>query len=921
MAVEMIGRADELAAVRAFLDGPVHGPTALILEGEAGIGKSTVWLAGVALARERSIRVLLSRPSEAEASLPHVVLGDLFGEVEPHVLARLSTPRRRALESALLRDGASEPLDLRALGVAAQTVLSMLTARDRLLIAIDDEQWVDRWTAAVLGFALRRLPDQPILLLASRRSGSKPGTIEGAIDGTAIHRVAVGPMSVGAMQALISARMGIGMGRTLLRRLHAASGGNPFFALELVRAQSSGAKRGGVDPLVVPPTLERLLEERLGSLTERTRRALLLIAAHGRLPWRLLAELGVPEIDLDTALASHVIEISDGLISFTHPLLSSVVYQTGSPRARRAAHRRLAHALADPVDRGRHLARSAVDADAHIAGELDTAAQLALHRGSLAAASELAEEAWRLTPRDATDQRHRRALAAARAQLAAGEWPRARAIASDLLAEAPAGPLRAECLLLLAEFEHDDLAVPVLEEALRNAASDQRLEAEIHVRLGVAQRFRNGFAAALEATKVALALADRAGDDGLRLEALVNLHMLGSAVGDVGVSEYALRAQAIAMATGDERQLRETHLLYGGAMIDSDNIEARRGRLEELHRAWQDRDELFSADVLSRLAWVEFWGERWPLAADHAARAHEVSSQYGLDRNQDYIPIAWIAVRRGELQLAEEASARALKLCEEQIGFHPPLLKAVPGLVALARGDSATAAAFLGEAERQARWLGWRAPEWRPWTPDHVDALLQLGRIGEAAELIDAWEADALRLNRDRVLAQVGRCRGMLAAANGAVDEAILVLEQAAARLEAVGDTFGRARTLLALGGARRRARQKRSARAALEEATATFTALGAATWASAARAELARIGGRTRTEGLSPSEMRVAGLVAEGRTNREIATALFLGEQTVASHLHHIYAKLGIRSRTALAHRLAEPSVGHAPVSNFPPS
>ncbi len=423
----MIGRADELAAVRAFLDGQVQGPTAMILEGEAGIGKSTIWLAGVAFARERSIRVLMSRPSEAEASLPHVVLGDLFAEVEPHVLARLSTPRRRALESVLLRDGASEPLDPRALGVAAQTVLSLLAADGRLLIAIDDEQWVDRWTAAVLGFALRRLVDQPILLLASRRSESKPIAIEGVIEETAIHRIAVGSMSVGAIQALIGARMGVGMRRSLLRRLHAASGGNPFFALELVRAQSSGSTRGGVDPLVVPPKLERLLEERLGRLTARTRRALLMIAAQGRLPWRLLSELGIREMDLDTALASHVIEISDGLISFTHPLLSSVVYQTGSPLARRAAHGRLARMLADPVDRGRHLALSAVGADAHIAGELDTAAKLALHRGSLAAASELAEEAWRLTPREAKDQRDRRALAAAQAQLAAREWPRARA--------------------------------------------------------------------------------------------------------------------------------------------------------------------------------------------------------------------------------------------------------------------------------------------------------------------------------------------------------------------------------------------------------------------------------------------------------------------------------------------------------------
>ena len=121
---------------------------------------------------------------------------------------------------------------------------------------------------------------------------------------------------------------------------------------------------------------------------------------------------------------------------------------------------------------------------------------------------------------------------------------------------------------------------------------------------------------------------------------------------------------------------------------------------------------------------------------------------------------------------------------------------------------------------------------------------------------------------------------------------------------EEVGDPFGRARALLALGVLRRRARQKRPAREAIEAALAGFEALGAAGWAENARAELGAIGGRTRVEGLTPAERRVAALVAEGRTNREVAAALFLGERTVASHLSHIYAKLGVRSRTELARR-----------------
>ena len=155
------------------------------------------------------------------------------------------------------------------------------------------------------------------------------------------------------------------------------------------------------------------------------------------------------------------------------------------------------------------------------------------------------------------------------------------------------------------------------------------------------------------------------------------------------------------------------------------------------------------------------------------------------------------------------------------------------------------------------------------------------------------------------VLVQVTRCRGLVAAAQGDVELAISLLEQAVGRHLAVGDPFGHARALLALGVVRRRSRQKRAAREALEAALVGFDELGAATWVEKARAELGRIGGRTRIHGLTPAEQRVADLVAEGKTNREVAAALFLGERTVASHLTHVYAKLGIRSRTELARKL----------------
>jgi DNA-binding CsgD family transcriptional regulator len=230
---------------------------------------------------------------------------------------------------------------------------------------------------------------------------------------------------------------------------------------------------------------------------------------------------------------------------------------------------------------------------------------------------------------------------------------------------------------------------------------------------------------------------------------------------------------------------------------------------------------------------------------------------------------------------------------------------AVPGLLDFWSGDAPAAAASFAAAEQTADARGWREPSMRWWRADYVEALLELGRMDDALGVLDAWEADAARVGREWVLAQVARCRGLVAAAKADVEQAQSLLEEAVRKHEAVGDPFGRARALLALGVVRRRARQKRAAREAIEAALAGFDELGAASWAARARAELGRVGGRTRIEGLTPAERRVADLVADGQTNREVAAALFLGERTVASHLTHIYAKLGVRSRTELARRL----------------
>jgi DNA-binding CsgD family transcriptional regulator len=511
-----------------------------------------------------------------------------------------------------------------------------------------------------------------------------------------------------------------------------------------------------------------------------------------------------------------------------------------------------------------------------------------------------------LTPPEEHDARRRRALAAARAQRAAGEWTRARTIALELLDDPEHGSVRADALVLLAELETVEGAVPLLEEALRDAASRPELQAEIHCRLAWATRFRTGYVHALEHARTALELADGLDDERLRTRAALVRSILGWIVGDGTAPQLPLPADDLATALGGERLVQEATFAVVGTLVSSLRWDEARSLLEGEAREWEDRNEPRSARALWGLAWVELWAGDWDRAAGHAERAHEISIQYGLEVPQDHLPIALVAVHRGQLDAAVEHSERALALADEQFGLQPPQHQAILGLVAWGRGDAPDAAARLERADRAAAELGWGEPSIRWWTPDLAEVLLDLGRVDDAVRVLDAWEADAARLGRDRVLAHVTRCRGLAAAARGDLDEAVSLLERAVGEHEAAGDPFGRARALLALGVVRRRGRQKRPAREAIEAAVDGFEALGAAGWAAKGRAELGRIGGRKPGgDELTPTERRLAELVAEGRSNKEIAAVLFVTPKTVGTMLSRLYAKVGVHSRTELVRRL----------------
>ncbi len=561
MAVEVVGRDVEIGALSAFLDrrGAVRGPIAIALEGDAGIGKSTLWRAAVEEARGRGWRVLSSRPAESERALAHAGLGDLLDGALDEVLPALTAPRRQALEVALLIEEApGDGVDQRALGVAVRSALELL-AEDGLVIAIDDLQWLDASSASAVGFALRRLPEADISLLWTRRLGEpqQSTAVEDALDDGRVERIRVGPLSVGATHQVLRSLLSHGLPRPTLLRLHEVSGGNPFYALELARALGAdGAVRDPTQPLPVPERLEELVSARLDGFEAPTHEVLVLASADARLTPTQLAGAGIEPGALDPALAANVIELAGGSVRLTHPLLASVLYQGLLPGERQRVHGRLAEIAEDPLARARHLALSTDRPDADLAALLEAAARTTAAQGAPMVSAELGEHAMRLTPPERHADLDRRAAAAARSHLAAGEVERGRVLAAELAARAAPGADRAEALVLLAEAEDVPRAVPLLKEALLEPGAPAALRASIHQRLSLDVRFQEGLDAAEEHARAAVDLAEQVGDDALRASALGGLALIQLNAGSPGRSSSPSRRTSSSAATRCRRPWR-----------------------------------------------------------------------------------------------------------------------------------------------------------------------------------------------------------------------------------------------------------------------------------------------------------------------------------------------------------------------------
>ncbi len=919
----VVARDDELDSARRFLRGVGQGPGALLLEGEPGVGKTTIWEAALA-EPDDSLQVLSARPAEAEMELSFAALGDLLGGLAQDVREELPEPQRRALDVALLFEpGGGRPPERRAVALGLLGALRALARRDRLLIAIDDVQWLDPPTATALTFALRRLRDEPIrLLLTQRLEPDVPValSLDRPPPDLVVERVEVGPLSLAALQRLLRERTGALFTRPTLRRIHETSGGNPFFALELARALGDRSPDPG-EPLPVPDGLRGLLRRRLRGLPESTTDLLLAAALLGQpTVVQLEAVAGNSAADLEAAIDAKLLRVEARRVRYTHPLLASAVVEAAGQDRLRTSHRRLAEVVEEPEKRVRHLALAADGPDEQIAEALERTAAVVIGRGAPGAAAELSLQARRLTPAGLDKERACRTLDAGTYAWLAGDGARALRLLREAASTAPEGRERARALRRLAQMEAmagDRPAVPGLcATALAQVGDDLRLRGELHAQLAwCLLMMRKDTPEAARNARVAVELADRLGDDALLIDALPAQAQCELLMG-TGLPEAQMQR---ALALRDPAEIRSMQLpqMHAGLLqLCADRLdEARSSYQEVLDFALVRGDESGVPFPLMRLAHVELLAGNWRLASDHAAAGHEqaVQSEQPTLEAMLLCTRALVAAHLGSIQEARESAERGRSMGApfgDGIGARIALWAA--GLVELSVGNAAEAQPPLEELYQANQSEGIIEPGENRYLGDLIEALIELGRLDEASDRIEELERHASRLRRPAARAVAGRCRGLAAAARGEPEQALAELEAALSLHDEVPLPFERARTLLALGPQQRRARRQRDARASLSEARTVFADLGAALWQQRAEAELEHIGGRSPSSGaLTPSERRVAELVATGLSNREVAAALVVTERTVESHLSHVYRKLSLRSRAELAHRYSTVAEG----------
>jgi DNA-binding CsgD family transcriptional regulator len=905
----LVGRDAELERIEQLLTAARAGRTvALVVAGEPGVGKTALLEACADGAED--FRVLRTRGVEAEVELPFAALVELLAPLADRIE---SLPRAQA--SVLQRALALEPTTQNEAAAAAATLalLALAAEESPVLVLVDDAQWLDASSGLAVAFAARRLHEAPLAFVFAAREDDEPRFSLEGIDIALL--LPLGELA--ATELVICSTPALDEAATA--RVVSAAAGNPLALLELPSLLSASPEGPALpEPLPAGAAARRLFGRRLDALDSEARSALLVAAAErsGDLAvldraWR---SLGLEPDIVEAAERANLAWVKDNAFEFRHPLVRSLVHGEASPADRRRAHAALASALADDAQAADewawHRALAAIGPDAEVADALAASAE---HQPPRAAAAAL-ERAARLTPD--RPLRARRLLAAADAANIAGEHEASARLAEagEAETEDPVVHATAERLIALSELERDRprdaverlaraadaiedldpiLAARLLADAIEPCAATGQLErgaelggrarslardADASMRLQVELRYADAVhstARFQEAEGLALQAAeDAVGNPDGTLGSLESRLLLAEAFFSGGDLD---RARPIAEQTVDEARREGALGPLRIALATVFSIELVAGRALQLLAAAQEELEL--AEGLGR-AWARAealghvaWGESLR-GLDELCRKH-VEERFELQRLHRADPIVHPSL--GLLELALGRPEEAVEALEPTVR-----IQAERGLVDAAKPT--------------------------PEQPLLIEAYARAGRRDEAERLLEEFERSA-RDKRPLARALAARCRGLLADRAAFAD----AFERALAEHDRGFRPFERARTLLLYGERLRRERRRLDARVRLNEALTGFEELGATSWSRRATDELAATGQRARrrkdadrTE-LTPQEIVVARLVAQGRTNREVATELFLTTNTIETHLRHIFQKLGVRSRTELAAKFTD--------------
>jgi DNA-binding CsgD family transcriptional regulator len=905
----VVGREAEFAAIESVCRRPPAGRSVLLV-GEAGIGKTALWDAGVRLAVARGLRVLAARPGGSEARLPFSSLIDLCERIDLGQLADVPAPQRSALEVALLRrEPPRETGDEMATALGFLNVVRGLARSRRVLIAVDDVQWLDRSSAEVLAFAARRLAEANVGFLLSRRH-EEPSELDQALKGL-LELVQLGPLSLGSVRRLLFERLELTLSRPQLRRLVEVTGGNPLFALEAGRLlRERGVPSTGAE-IPLPDALEQAVGDRVAGLPAAVRRLLLTVALHEDPLVDELTALAQAAV-LEEAVDLGVLVVDGERVRAAHPLLAAAAWKAARARERREQHRRLAGVVRDRQLSVMHMALATVRPDPGLAGRVFAAAAEASARGARRHAVQLASHGLRLTPRNA-NERGERVLALAGHLYGAGELQQVRDLLSVELGSLSAGPQRARAHLLMGEASDLDDHERHLQEALAQC-DDPSLRA-----------------AALGRRSILLSLVrvqrlDHAED--LAQEAFSQAGMAAPEVEREIVPALAwarvLRGQSVDRLTerlGARTQDGELYLgtidrPAGVRLAFRGEIAAARSEFARLLALAERRGEARSCAVLHlhrfeveqragtvalATGLLEEWGD-WT-ALENPERARVL---------RDRCRAALTAVRGSSADTRHwaEVVLQSSEASAEHTWDRLEALRAL-GISMLLDHMPDQAAECLSAVWEHSRRERVEDPGAFPVAGDLVEALVETDAIAKARAVTRRLQRLASAQAHPWGLATAERCVAMLRLTSAYDEQQAAALARAAERYGTLGLEFDRCRSLLFLGRLQRRVRRRAAARASLESSAAGFERLGCDGWGERARAEAGRISARRPTARgeLTPAERRVVEMAAEGLANKEIARALYVTVNTVEVHLARAYAKLGVRSRAQLAKRLSATS------------